>query len=433
MTPMARVPRRWLPLVMMGLTLGVAQSGAAQHMVAPPPVKDAAGTPTGYFFEPSVVVSELYDDNLFLTPGRERHDWFLRVTPGLQAGYRSSRVLVTGVASFDGERYSSHRELDRMMARRQAGIDLSALATPRLVLRVTGGYVDTTTPSELNLLSGIVVARGQAQRYEARSSLGYRVSPRGTLKAGYNAAVDELEGFTSALTQEASSEYRFDITPRTFVTADYRIRTFDFEGPAVKPSHVAAFGVGHAFSPNTLLTVRGGPQVSYSPDAVSSVGAADREAEVGPAARQRSITPEWSVSLRRQMPRSELEISVARTQTTAIGQNMVIDTTVAGATLTYRPSSRVELRAAPGYYRDAVSTAQARVVRLAVDLTFWMTGHLALVSRYNGGHQDGSRLGDVLTTPLPTIRQHVVSFGLRATARRRVPPPEPGTQSSQGQ
>lgn len=400
--------------------------------VAPPPIKDATGTPAGFFFEPSLLVSEAYDDNLFLDPEQAEADYFTRITPGLQTGYRSGRVQVTGSAQFDAERYNRHSELDTMQARRNVGLDLSGMVTPRLTLLANATYTHTTTPGELNLLSGLVVGRNPADRFAVRPSLVYRTSPRGRLMAGYMASYDRLEGFTDALTQESTVEYRHAVTSRTFLSTDYTFRMFDFDSPLpTHPSHVAAVGVGHAFTPNTTLLVRGGPR--FSAASVQPPVAAPLAPL--PVVDERSIDPEWSVALQHRGRRGEAELNFARSQTTAIGQSLVIDTMSAGATLTYRPGSRVELRASPTVYRDTGGPLEARVLRLAADFTVWLSNHIAIVSQYSGGFQDGTRVDDALPGPMPTLRQNIVSIGLRASARRRVPPREPVTAApvSRGQ
>jgi hypothetical protein len=386
------------------------------------------GTPTGPFFEPSLTATQSYDDNVFLDPERPTADFFTRITPGLQAGVRTRRMMFVGTAQFDAERYNEQDELDALQARRFVALDVNGLVTPRLALLANFNHAFTTTPSELNLLSGLVLGRADATRYGGRGSVIYQSSPRGRLSAGYNVAHDELTGFTSVLTQEATAEYRHAVSQRLFLSTDYTLRSFEFDDPLPQhPAHVFGFGVGYAINPTTSLTVRGGPRFSR----ISSRETVTVPRPLARVTDERSIDPEWSLQLQRRGRRGDAELTFARSQTTALGQNLVIDTVSVGASIRVQPASRVELRVSPAFYRDTGGVLEARVFRAAAELVIWLGNHVALVSQFSGSYQDNTR-PPALAGPdiLTTVRQNVVSLGLRASARRRVPPREPGSAAS---
>lgn len=420
-------------------------------------VKEAQGTgiPTGFFLEPSVQFTESYDDNLFLTPDAERQsDYFMRVTPGILSGYRSARVLFTGGYNFDAERYTDHPDLETLRARQNVTFDLTTLATQRFIFAVNAGYMDTTTPSDLNQASGLILGRARAERIGARPSFTYRVSQNGRIKAEYETAYDRLEGDLgeaelpegeaahedlTGFTNTGTFEYRHQVTERTFVTTDYAIRDLRFNGSRMAgPSHVFTAGVGYALSPMTTLTLRAGPRLSsqyadtvvpvpLAPEAPAVPGVAPPAGVPDAAAPviERSVVPEWSIALRRDGRRSTVDLTWSRTQTTAIGQPDFVDTNAVALDVLLRPASAVELKVNPSFFRDALAGAETRVYRLALGMTVWLGKRFAIVSQYRYGYQEGLNAAG-LGSPIPIIRQNVVSIGVLATARRRTAPQEPG-------
>ena len=441
----------WLLTPALLVTLAPAVPLEAQEISArerDPLVEAAeAGAPAGTFFEPSVQFSEVYDDNVFVSTDNRSADYIMRLTPGIVAGYRSARALFTGSYNLDAERYRNNTELESLAARQQVSLDFSTYGSRRFLFSVNGGYIDTTTPSELNQLSGIITGRARTERFSARPSFTYRTSPNGRLRGEYLTAYDsvEVDDGLSAFTQVAQVEYRHQITTRFALSTDYVLRYFSFDNTPSRPSHVVALGLNYALTPSTSIALRAGPRLfeevigpgvpiplvpGGTPDPgappPSGVQPVDRETEI-----ERSVVPEWGAALHSELRRATLELAFQRTQTTAIGVQTAIDTTVASASLLYRPAAPVELRVSPGFFRDRLDGLETRAYRLGFGFTVWLGSHVALVSDYRYNHQEGVAQAGVGSPPLPPLRQNVISVGLLATARRRPAPPEPATTQPQ--
>lgn len=447
-----RPARGVLALVALAAIASGRPADAQQRQPLPPmpgerdPLADAAadGVPPGFYVEPSITFGQYFDDNIFLSDENPQSDSFLRVSPGIEAGYRGPRTLVMARYGLDGERYSTHDELRDLTARQQAAFDISGFPGQRLLLSAGAAYYETTTPSELNLTSGIVTGRALAERLEARGMLHYRTSPNGRLRGEYLVARDRLEGDLNSITQQATAEYRHQVTGRTFVSVDYVIRDFHFQNRSLRPSHVVAGGIGYRVSPSAVLFVRGGPRlfeevigpgvpVPQNPEDPTDP-AAPPPTGVGPVPGERRIertfTPEWSAEFSSTLPRGTFDLAFGRTQTTAFGVPTIIDTIGVTASLLYHPASRVDLRLSPGFYHDEIEdTLETRTFRAGAGLTVWITRHLAVDGQYVYSHQRG--LPASLQAGLLRIRQSVASIGLRLTARRRPDPPEPVTPHPQ--
>jgi len=450
-THVLRLARRALALAAMAAIATGSPAGAQQQPLPPlpgerDPLADAAaeGVPAGFYFEPEITIGQYFDDNVFLSDENPQSDAFLRVSPGIETGYRSQRTLVIARYGLDGERYRRHDELRDVTARQQATFDISGFPSQRLTLSAGAGYYETTTPSELNLTSGLVTGRAPAERIQAQGQLHYRTSPNGRLRGEYLIARDRLDGELNSITQQAMAEYRHQLTARTFVSAGYVIRDFHFENRSLRPSHVVMGGIGYRVSPGAVFSVRGGPRmfedvigpgvpVPQNPDAPGDPGSPPPTG-LGPVTGERRIertfTPEWNAEFSSTLPRGTFDLAFGRTQTTAFGVPTIIDTTGVTASLLYHPASRVDLRLSPGFYRDEIAdTLETRTFRVGAGLTFWITPHVALDGQYVYSHQRG--LPESLQTGLLRIRQSVVSVGLRLSARRRPNPPEPLTPHAQ--
>ena len=428
------------------LTAG-APAGAQQRQPLPPmpgerdPLADAAseGVPAGFYFEPSLLIGQFFDDNVFLSTESPQSDSFIRLSPDIESGYRSQRTLVIARYALEGERYRQHPELEALTARQQATVDVSAFGSPRLLISAGAGYFETTTPSELNRVTGIVTGRARAERLGGRAQVHYRTSPNGRLRGEYLVDYDRLEEELDSINQQATVEYRHQVTTRTFVSAGYVLHDFQFRNVALRPSHVFAAGLGYRISPSTVFVVRGGPRLfeevigpgvplPLSPNEPEDPGAPPPSG-VGPVPGERrierSLVPEWRAELSSVLPRGTFDLAVARTQGTAFGVGEIIDSTGVSASLLYHPASRVDLRVSPGFYHDEFGPTETRTFRLGAGLTVWVTPHVAVDGQYVYSHQEGLPLE--LTGGPIRLRQSVISFGLRLSARRRPNPPEPVT------
>jgi hypothetical protein len=89
---------------------------------------------------PSASITELYDSNVFATPDAPRSDAITRVSPAVDAGYRTASLDLRGHYTFDAEGYSRTAALTNAMARQRADLDLRHTATPRLTWTAGAGF-----------------------------------------------------------------------------------------------------------------------------------------------------------------------------------------------------------------------------------------------------------------------------------------------------
>src|SRR2546428_10798770 len=154
----------------------------------------AAPAQTGSYLTPSLSGAEVYDDNLFYSPSPRTHDFFTRISPSLKAGYQSAPLTVQGSYAFDSEVYSQHSELTDPLVRQRGLIEVKATPDQVLTLSVPVSYFQTRTPTELNLTTGLTVARARAERYTTNPAFSYRYNPLTTAKGDYTYSKALLAG-----------------------------------------------------------------------------------------------------------------------------------------------------------------------------------------------------------------------------------------------
>ena len=310
------------------------------------------------------------DDNLFSTPGEETEDRITRLTPQVDARYRSARLSLAGRYALDAERYAEHPELDTSRARQHAALDLSARPSHRIGLALHGGYQTTLTPGgDLNLATGLAAGRVRARRLEVRPSIDWRSGPSSGGSVTFTQTTDSLAGGESTGTRSGAIELERRTSPRN--TASLRLATtrYDFETSIDTTAHVMSVGWDRDLGRRAALALRGGPRFSE--------GRTD---------------PEISASLRGDFKTLHVALSGARTLATAIGRAGAVMTDSLMPSVAWQPRPWIQVSASPGYFRirDARGGPEATVRVADLQATWRLGDRLSLVGGYRRSRQRGA-------------------------------------------
>jgi hypothetical protein len=321
----------------------------------------------GFYVIPSLSIAEVYDDNIFSTPsGRVREqDIITRISPGIQAGYRSVPLTLLGRYSFDAEIFPDHSDLTDAQARQRAGIEFRYLPTRLLTLAFTGEYVETQTPGELNLVTGIEGGRVRAQSYTVQPSVAYQFNPLTKGAGSYQFETIESGGVTSDVhTTTLGLDRR--LTPRDTGSLGYIFRHFSFDSNDTTTSHTVTLGWLRQLTRQTSILLRAGPRFSEE----------DVDAEV-------------LASIRHRLKQGELSFTYERSQDTVAGETGSVDTDTLSAGLTYQLLRFLEVSAVPSFSRITRGSAEAEVYRAGLHLTYQLTKWLSLLGSYQFSLQQG--------------------------------------------
>jgi hypothetical protein len=328
---------RWLVgLALLALPLARAE---AQELVPAPPKQNGA------FFVPMLTLSEALDDNLFFTQFPEA-DFVTRVGLGLQTGYRSTRFTIDAQGSRAADFFGRHPDFDTMNGRSFAQLSMDAQATKSLTLSLFAGYIDTKTPSELNVFSGLALGRSLATRKSVTPLLAYRISSLSTFTGAFSKAHETLDGrIADTQTWTASLDRR--MSKRDTLALRYERRLFDFSG-GDKTEHstadVVTFGWIGDVSPRAIVLLRAGPRFAKG-----------------------AVTAEVLASMKRRMKRGLLTVTYAKSQATTLGKTGALDTQSLVATVVLRLARNLEIGTGPGLYHNSLRGKSLSAMRLNLE------------------------------------------------------------------
>jgi hypothetical protein len=343
----------------------------------------------GWMLEPSLSLTEVYDDNLFSeASGRER-DLITRLSPGLESGYESSPLTLLGRYSFDAENFAEHKELSDVQARREASIEFRYLPVGRFTLAFEGSYLETLTPTELHPEAALEAGRFQARRLSLHPSAIYRFTRFTTGRLAATLTREEAFGVRTYI-RTATLGVDRRITSRNTGSLDYAFSRYDFWADETVRSQSLVLGWTHKIRPSSRFTLRAGPRVSE--------GSADLEASAGVHYKRPSV---------------EASLTYDRTQTNVIGLKDTVVTDGIVLTGIYRPLRSLSLSLSPGFFRSTRDDFETKVYRANLSAAYSMTQELSL----SGSYQYSLQQGSLYTSTGEEIRHGLFALKLEAIFR----------------
>jgi hypothetical protein len=334
----------------------LARLAAAAALVLPTP----SAAQSRVEIAPSLTLMQLYDDNLFARPGAGERDLVLRLTPRLDAAYRSPAVTASAHYTLDAERFQEHRDLDAARARQEAAIGLRMTPTRRLDLDVSAAHASTLTPGELNLLTGIETGRAPARRTQAAGALSLRLGTRtsATVQPGF--IREQVEGGPAVDTVSLTGGMERRLGPSAQGRLRYRVRRFSGGGDAATLSHAVTAAWSGRLSRTTEL-----------------------ELEAGPRRTGRQAGAELALSLRRHHRGGELALAYVRTEATVLGVDGPVTAEGVSVSLSRALGRSLRFAMGPSVFATRGAALQATVYRGSLDLSW----RLARALRLSGGYQ----------------------------------------------
>ena len=344
--------------------------------------KGAAPPAEGFYLTPSLSIGQLYDDNIFFSQTNPQQDFFTRISPGIQAGYQSTPLMLLGGYTFDSEFYSKHPEIDTIQMRQRALIKLKAMPTELLTFSADGTYSKTRAPWELNTFTGVAIRRVIADRIAFEPSMAYRLDPITTATGEYTFSRDRVVGGTSINSNIVRLGFDRRIFTTDTLTPGYVGRHFEFEGVGTVTSHAFTLGWTHRFTPLTTLTIRAGPRVTE--------GSLDDQ-------------PEALVYLHHRLTHGDLSLTYANIQTTIIGQPQLARTESLGGSATYELLPYLRVTIGPAVIKVKGETFKTTNYFSNVELLYQLNKWLAL----KASHQFSFQQGHLLGAPEAEIRHNI--------------------------
>jgi len=377
----------------------------ASHVLVGMIASSSASAEDRLSVKPSLTVEEVRDDNLFLTTSTRVTDSIFRVSPSLEATFRSPRVEAGWRYSFDAERYMNHPELNANAARQTAGTTWRFVASERLTIGTDASYFRTHTPQELNLTTALASARANAERWELAPSVTYKMSPQNQATVAYSYTRDftRYPLATAVLSETDSGRFAFkrQVTAADAAIVEYQARRFTFGSDRSDLSHVVSAGWERRISSRTDVTLQVGPRM-----------AAGR------------FAPEAALSLKQRRDRGDIAVEYARSESASIGQTGAVGYQRLALDLAARPGNGFEVRVTDAVVRNLspVDGLDALVYAVDINVTKSIGPWLAISSGFHGVVQKGTVAFVDGTIPHSAIMLRLVA------ARQLTTGPQPDRQ-----
>jgi hypothetical protein len=340
---------------------------------------------SGFYVAPSLSVGRAYDDNLFYSSTDRESDSIWRISPAVEAGYKSEAFTIAGYYTLDAERYLYHSDLNSNVARRNAALDIGYRPTQRLKFSMYGDYINTNTPAELAPGTGLALGRTRAKLFTVNPSLAYQFNAVTTGTVGYAYTRNELADSPDADIRTDSLELDRRIGERDTLKTRLESGVYYFGVADTITSRVFSLGWTHDATPSTTYTLAAGPR--------------DTEG---------TVVPEAMASLQHVTESGSIALNYFRTQTEVIGQVEPVGISSIGFIWNYSPSRLFDIQLAPSRVRDWNDTSHAIIYRLNLNVSYKVDETISLVSAYEYDMQQGNLDG----VGEQNIRDNVIYIGL---------------------
>jgi hypothetical protein len=270
---------------------------------------------------PSVTIGSIYDDNIFAQAQGDAGQ-MLMIRPGLGTAIDTPRLSLSSLFTFDSQR-SNHRDLTMIDARRHADATLKYRTTPMTTLGFMAQYDRTETPGEINIGTGILSERRQAQRWEVSPNFAHRLREHTSITGSYDFTTETLVDNGTGRMQVARAGLSQIVNTRSSLTGWVMERHFADPSDATNGSDSVAVlgGWDHQLSPASRFSIQAGPRVSS----------------------YRGLQPEVSAGITRETPRLKAGIDYSHSETIVLGIRGPVAYNGGGARVTWPFRRTIEI------------------------------------------------------------------------------------------
>lgn len=355
------------------------------------------------YIVPTFVAAVLTDDNVLISAEDPRKDVITRLSPGLEIGTETERVVFNMRYSQDIETYKDNPELDSNDMRRFLHSEYLHRLNERILLTVNANYTESRFPSELNISTGAGAGRIQGERTEIHPALSYRFTATSSGQLDYLHARDRLASGIENDTNAVNLEYEHELTATTQMTYGYTFSHYAFDNPEIGVYgltdyvHAPRVGIFHRFSAFTTLSAQVGPSFS-SEDAGANI----------------------AVQIERRYSSGRFSVNYNRSAGSLIGETGLVELDAFNATLTHDFSSKFAVSAGASYgqvHRNDTDFSDDRIARASLSAIYRINSYASVTASYSFSEQR-------LATPTgnANIPRNVAMLALTLTYPRRSSP-----------
>lgn len=237
------VMQRWLFITILVPALGLSAGDAAAQ--------------TRATLIPAVVIGGVYDDNVSARAQADAGQ-MLQMRPSLEADIESATVSLISLWSFDMQA-SNHSALNALDARRHGMVDVKWRKSTMTTFGLGGRYDRTDSPADLDLDSGLLFERRNAQRWQVTPSVSRRIGQRTTFNALYDWTTENLLNDSHGSLHVARAGLSRELSERSSFSGGYVGRLF-MDSVSEHQSHAALLGWSRRIRQFTTMSLQAGPR-----------------------------------------------------------------------------------------------------------------------------------------------------------------------------
>jgi hypothetical protein len=206
---------------------------------------------------PSVVIGGVYDDNVSARAQADAGQ-MLQMRPSIEADIESKTVSLISLWSFDMQA-SNHSALNSIDARRHGMVDLKWRKSIMTTWGLGGRYDRTDSPADLDIDSGLVFDRRNAQRWQVTPAVQHRIGQRTMFSAVYDWTTENLINDSHGNLHVARAGLSRELSERSSVNGAYVGKLFS-DSVSEHHSHTALFGWTRRVRQFTSVSLQAGPR-----------------------------------------------------------------------------------------------------------------------------------------------------------------------------
>jgi hypothetical protein len=335
---------------------------------------------------PSVVIGGVYDDNVSARAQADAGQ-MLQVRPSLEADVESSTVSLISLWSFDMQA-SNHSSLNSLDARRHGMLDVKWRKSTLTTWGIAGRYDRTDSPADIDLDSGIILDRRNAQRWQVTPGVQHRIGQRAMFTALYDWTTENLVNDSEGTLHTARTGLSRVLSERSSISAGYVGRLFQ-DSVSDHQSHAAIFGWSRRIRQFTTMSVLAGPRwTTY-----------------------RGLRPEVAASLMRDGRKLKGGIDYSHGETIILGVEGPVQVDTGAARINVAVTRKIELGLHTAASKILTIDERAATVYRGTAVGSWsFGGPFTLAASYSADYQ----LGDVRRNLFRDERvlRHVIRLGV---------------------
>jgi hypothetical protein len=343
---------------------------------------------------PSVTIGTIYDNNLFAQQQGDAGQ-ILMVRPGLGTAIDTPRLSLSSLFTFDSQR-SNHRDLTMIDARRHGDATFKYRTTAMTTLGLMAQYDRSSTPGEINIGTGILSERRQAQRWDVSPNFAHSLRQHTSIAGSYDYIAESLVDNGTGRMQTGRVGLSQILNERSTATGWVLARHFADPTDATNGSDSVAVlgGWDHELSPLTRFSVQAGPRVSS----------------------YRGLEPEINAAIARKTPRLGSALEYYHTETIVLGIRgpVVLNGGSALVTWPFRPRMEISSHSAVSAI-DTLDQHRLTSYRQTFIASWSPGGFYTFNASYGVDYQQGNIRRNVFTDA--NVLRHV--FGVSVSVAPR--------------